>query len=61
MACKYHRSDFNHYRRSAGGVKLAFIQPGKTTQNAYIESFNGRFRDECLNDLWFSPCMKHAF
>lgn len=36
------------------GVKLAFIQPGKPTQNAYIESFNGRFRDECLNDNWFS-------
>ena len=38
----------------ARGVKLAFIQPGKPTQNAYIESFNGRFRDECLNDHWFS-------
>jgi putative transposase len=37
----------------AHGVKLAFIQPGKPTQNAYIESFNGRFRDECLNDHWF--------
>lgn len=36
------------------GVKLAFTQPGKPTQNAYIESFNGRFRDECLNDHWFS-------
>jgi putative transposase len=35
-------------------VRLAFIQPGKPTQNAYIESFNGRFRDECLNDNWFS-------
>ena len=38
----------------AKGVKLAFIQPGKPTQNAYIESFNGRFRDECLNDHWFT-------
>lgn len=38
----------------ARGVRLAFIQPGKPTQNAYIESFNGRFRDECLNDQWFS-------
>jgi putative transposase len=35
-------------------VKLAFTQPGKPTQNAYLESFNGRFRDECLNDQWFS-------
>jgi putative transposase len=38
----------------AKGVRLAFTQPGKPTQNAYIESFNGRFRDECLNDQWFS-------
>jgi putative transposase len=37
----------------ARGVKLIFIQPGKPTQNAYIESFNGPFRDECLNDHWF--------
>lgn len=34
-------------------VELRTIQPGKPTQNAYIESFNGRFRDECLNDHWF--------
>ncbi|GAV20070.1 putative transposase [Mariprofundus micogutta] len=36
------------------GVKLKLIQPGKPTQNAYIESFNGKFRDECLNDHWFN-------
>lgn len=36
------------------GVKLKLIQPGKPTQNAFIESFNGRFRDECLNDHWFT-------
>ncbi len=34
-------------------VKLCFIQPGKPTQNAYVESFNGRFRDGCLNQHWF--------
>ncbi len=31
------------------GVKLDFIRPGKPTENGYIESFNGRLRDECLN------------
>lgn len=36
------------------GVKLHFIEPGKPTQNGLIESFNGRFRDECLNQEWFS-------
>jgi putative transposase len=35
------------------GVELTLIAPGKPTQNAFIESFNGRFRDECLNDHWF--------
>jgi putative transposase len=35
------------------GVKLCFIQPGKPTQNAFVESFNARFRDGCLNQHWF--------
>lgn len=34
------------------GVHLHFIQPGKPVQNAFIESFNGKFRDECLNEHW---------
>jgi putative transposase len=34
-------------------VSLDFIEPGKAVQNAFIESFNGRFRDECLNETWF--------
>lgn len=34
-------------------VRLIHIQPGKPVQNSYIESFNGRFRDECLNVNWF--------
>ncbi len=34
-------------------MRLNFIEPGKPTQNAFIESFNGRFRDECLNENWF--------
>jgi len=35
------------------GVKLSFIQPGKPTQNAFVESLNGKFRNECLNQHWF--------
>ena len=35
-------------------VKLDFIQPGKPTQNAFVESFNARFRDSCLNQHWFT-------
>jgi putative transposase len=35
------------------GITLAFIEPGRPVQNAFIESFNGRFRDECLNEQWF--------
>jgi transposase InsO family protein len=34
-------------------VTLRLIEPGKPNQNAYIESFNGRLRDECLNEHWF--------
>jgi len=34
-------------------VKLDFSRPGKSTDNAFIESFNGRLRDECLNQHWF--------
>lgn len=34
-------------------VRLAFIQPGKPTQNAFVESFNGKFRAACLNQHWF--------
>ena len=33
----------------ARGVQLCFIQPGKPVQNCFVESFNGRLRDECLN------------
>ncbi|ELA7299579.1 IS3 family transposase, partial [Vibrio parahaemolyticus] len=41
------------------GVILKLIQAGKPTQNAYIESFNGKFRDECLNEHWFRD-LSHA-
>jgi putative transposase len=40
-------------------VQLSFIRPGKPNENAYIESFNGKFRDECLNEHWFMT-MRHA-
>src|SRR5512134_1587060 len=39
---------------SDNGVLLHFIEPGKPTQNAYYKSFNGRFRDECLNQHLFA-------
>lgn len=39
------------YRR---GVRLHFIEPGKPVQNCFIESFNGKFREECLNENWFT-------
>ena len=35
------------------GVRLRFIEPGKPVQNAFVESFNGKFRDECLAANWF--------
>ena len=34
-------------------MKLDFIRPGKPTDNGYIESFNGKLRDECLNENYF--------
>ena len=37
----------------AHGVVLDFSRPGKPTDNAFIESFNSRFRQECLNEHWF--------
>jgi putative transposase len=43
----------------APGVQLCLIEPGKPNQNAYIESFNGRFRDEYLNEHWFTS-LQHA-
>ena len=43
----------------ANGVTLRLIEPGKPNQNAYVESFNGRLRDECLNEHWFVD-LSHA-
>jgi len=39
------------YRR---GIQLDFIRPGKPVENCYVESFNGKFRDECLSAHWFT-------
>jgi len=41
------------------GVEMHFIRPGKPVDNAYIESFNGKFRDECLKLHWFLD-LNHA-
>ena len=40
--------------RHARGVQLRFIRPGKPIENAFVESFNGKCRDECLNEHWFA-------
>ena len=39
-------------RADQQGVTIRHIEPGKLNQNAYIESFHGRLRDECLNENW---------
>jgi len=41
------------------GVRLRFIELGKPVQSAFVESFNGKFRDECLNLRWFRS-LRHA-
>lgn len=38
---------------SRHGIRHILIEPGRPMQNGYIESFNGKFRDECLNEHWF--------
>ncbi|CAN0621907.1 transposase [Burkholderia multivorans] len=43
----------------SGSAALSFIRPGKPLENACIESFNGRSRDECLNEHWFVS-MRHT-
>ena len=39
--------------RTAHGVRHIFIQPGRRMQNSYIVGFNGKLREECLNEQWF--------
>ena len=40
------------------GIQHLLIEPGKPMQNGYIESFNGKFRDECLNEHWFQSLLQ---
>jgi len=42
-----------YFWQQKAGVKLGYIQPGKPTQNAFVESLNGKLRNECLNQHWF--------
>ena len=41
-------------RAYRNNVRLHFIEPGKPVQNAFVESFNGKFRDKCLIEHWFT-------
>ncbi|OPY85631.1 MAG: IS2 transposase TnpB [Smithella sp. PtaU1.Bin162] len=51
----------NHFQQWAQqrGIYIDYTEPGNPTDNAFIESFNGKFRDECLNEHWFMN-IKHA-
>ncbi len=40
------------------GIRHILIEPGRPMQNGYIESFNGKFRDECLNEHWFETLVQ---
>ncbi|WP_162788127.1 integrase core domain-containing protein, partial [Chromobacterium haemolyticum] len=55
--CRYYGSEFISMALDQWayqqGVTLDFSRPGKPTDNAFIESFNGSLRDECLNVHWF--------
>ena len=42
------------------GIEHILIEPGCPTQNGYIESFNGKFRDECLNEHWFTSLARSS-
>jgi len=47
------QSRLEQFLNNLNGVELDFSRPGKPTDNTFIESFNGRFRQECLNENWF--------
>ncbi|MCB0330141.1 MAG: transposase family protein [Bdellovibrionales bacterium] len=50
---EYRRREFIAWA-TRRGIKLHFIEPGKPTQNSFIESFHGKLRDECLDQKWFA-------
>ena len=50
MRRKKRRHNACEHRR----ILLRYIEPGRPMQNGHVESFNGRFRDECLNTNWFT-------
>ena len=56
--CRYYGPEFTsrHFLVwcEEKGIEVQHIQPGKPMQNGHVESFNGRFRDECLNHNWFT-------
>jgi hypothetical protein len=56
--CRYYGPEFTSRHFIAWceqrGITLVHIEPGRPMQNGYVESFNGRFRDECLNANWFA-------
>jgi putative transposase len=55
--CRYYGSEFTGRHFDAWAyqqqIRLDFIRPGRPVENAFIESFNGRLRDECLNAHWW--------
>lgn len=58
MVCCDNGSEFSslamHLWAHQNGARIAFSSPGKPTDNAFVESFNGTFRAECLNAHWFT-------
>ena len=50
---RHHGGERVEAARQGNGVTMDFSRPGRPTEGPFIESFNGSFRDECLNIHWF--------